>query len=778
MYQNLLKRASRLVGAALTVFAVSAGSLNAQVNPIAQFYGNGNYPTWTDDIKWSNVVNMATYANGNNDFEKFENARDQLATQGGGVLYYPAGIYNFSNHPTGPQGRGLMLRKGVVILGDAPTTDVNATVDSANPGLSALPTKFIFPFLTRATSTGGTGEYPDAWNCIGLMPEPGETIRNVDKVGIAWVNLDGAYAYMGPDMPWGSTWGSAGAWRSALAKNTGENWASRVPDGTHFMDPFMGAAPDLPYFGGSRGRFIFGCRFDNSACSNYMASEGTGAAYDPDFLFNFRFAARITVYGGNVFIANNALPRATKNFQFNQTIKARNTNPVLGAVNFDYGYQIGIDVNKQLVSQRNNRCSLTDGPYFEPGVIIKDNWVFNHGNKGYEFCGKWTSVINNVNNREYLGSGSGVYGLPTAWTLTRDGYNVSNQIDDNMSRAMDFGGWNLWLHKNWYDNTGSNPGNDGEGLLIQRHGAVEAFSFAYTYNGQGPNGETGYLAPYDVHCLGLLHFKNRQRGAVGIMGADRNGNVSQDISAVENINRQGQPSSISGVGVTQVADFLSVCPTTTPNPPLGLTITPDSVLRAMIVEWSDNSFDEVGFRVDRRIQGTTDWKTIAYRPRNETGGSFVYPGRDNGGAVTGCQNNPMTDFNEQKWYDFEAPAYTNLEYRVIAVNCADNDAATTAPTVPTAQLTAANRPINALDMVGVFPIPARDMVNYQFYVNKPGTYQMVVTDMLGRKVFGQAGKFENGYQKGEINLKGLPTGTYRLLISGEGFKSVQPITVE
>jgi hypothetical protein len=201
----------------------------------------------------------------------------------------------------------------------------------------------------------------------------------------------------------------------------------------------------------------------------------------------------------NVFIANNAVPIATKNFALNQVVKARNTPAATASIYYDYGYQIGIDVNKQLVSQRTNRCNLVNGPYYEPGVIIKDNWVFNHGNKGYEFCGKWTTVKNNVNHRFYLGSGTSRYGLPAGWILTRDGYNVSNQIDDNMSRAMDFGGWNLWMHNNYYNNTGSDPGNDGEGLLIQRHGVVENFSYALTYNRQGPNGESGYIAPYDVH---------------------------------------------------------------------------------------------------------------------------------------------------------------------------------------------------------------------------------------------------------------------------------------
>lgn len=634
----------KLLRVALVATLTVTGAFAQVSNPMRDFYGAGHYPAWTDEIAWHNSINMATYTNGANDFQKFENARDQLASQGGGVLYYPAGTYDFRDHPQGPQGRGLMLRKGVVIVGEPPAADKLAIVDSANPGLTQLGTKFLFPYHTTTRATAGSGEYPDAWNVIGLMPEPGQTIRSVDKVGIAWVNLDGAYVYMGPDMPFSGTWGTAGAWRSRFAKTTGENWASRVADGTHPMDPFMGAAPNLDYLGGSNGRFVFGCRLDNSNVPNYMCSEGTGADYDPDYVSSYRFAARLAVYGANVFIANNAIPIATKNFALEQQVKARNTPAALATIYYDYGYQIGIEANKQLVSQRDNRCNLVTGPYYEPGLIIKDNWVFNHGNKGYEFCGKWATCQNNVNYRYELLSGVSRYGLPSGWTLTRDGYNVSNQIDDNMSRAWDFGGWNLWLDKNWYNNTGSNPGNDGEGLLIQRHGGVEAFSFAYTRNRQGPGGEPGYIAPYDVHCIGLFQAWNKQRGSVGVVAA-RN-NRLEDISVVENINLQGTPVVASGVGSANQGDFLDACPTTVTGAPSGVTATPDNTYKAMIVSWNDNSSNEVAFRVDRRLSPNDPWVTIAYRPRNETGGLFTYDGNDNGTIPPGCAGQPQTDFNE------------------------------------------------------------------------------------------------------------------------------------
>lgn len=768
-----MKRIFRMLAAGLLVVgALSGTSVLAQVsNPMKDYYGAKGYPGWTDEINWSNSINMATYTNGANDFEKFENARDQLFASGGGVLYYPAGTYNFSDHPQGPTGRGLMLRKGVVIIGDAPTANKEAIVDSVTPGLTTLPTKFIFPYHTTTRATAGSGEYPDAWNVIGLKAEPGQRLKDVDKVGIAWVHLDGAYVYMGPDMDFNGTWATAGAWRSRFAKNTGENWASRVADGTHPMDPFMGAAPDNPYYGGSNGRFVFGCRFDNSNVPNYMCSEGIGADYDPDYVSSFRFAARIAVYGGNVYLANNALPIATKNFALDQPIKARNTPVSTQTIYYDYGYQIGIEANKQLVSQRNNRCNLVSGPYYEPGLIIKDNWVFNHGNKGIEFAGKWVTVQNNINYRYTLLSGVSRYGLPATWTLTRDGYNVSNQIDDNMSRAMDFGGWNLWLDRNWYTGTGSDPGNDGEGLLIQRHGGVEAFSFSYTRNRQGREGEQGYLAPYDVNCIGLFQGWNRQRGAVGAI-ATRN-NRNEDISIVANFDLNGNAQTPQGTNAANLGDFLATCPTVTAtDAPVAVTVTPDNTYKALIVSWTDNSSNEAAFRVDRRNTATDPWVTIAYRPRNETGGVFTYDGNDNGSIPSGCSGQPSTDMNEQVWWDFEAPVGILPEYRVVAVDCDDSDVASSATVAPTNPVLSLNSTA-ASGVTSIYPNPARERVSV-VYTSNTDT-EVRVLDATGRVVIAEAAASGTG-QVAQLNTQKLSKGIYHIQVVGQ--KKTHKLVVE
>jgi hypothetical protein len=132
-------------------------------NPVATFYdGPEGYPAWTSGMRWSQVIDMSQYHKGKTNFEKFENARDELAASGGGVLYYPAGTYDFSDGPfDGPDGRGLMLKSGVVIRGEAPVGKPLAARDGRLP----LKTKFVFGFQKKAG-----GEVPRDWNFIGLMP--------------------------------------------------------------------------------------------------------------------------------------------------------------------------------------------------------------------------------------------------------------------------------------------------------------------------------------------------------------------------------------------------------------------------------------------------------------------------------------------------------------------------------------------------------------------------------------------------------------------------------
>ena len=160
------------------------GLLQAQ-NPVAEFYnGPEGYPVWINEIQWNNRITMENKGSGAANFAEFKAKRDLLYAQGGGVLYYPAGTYVF-DIPDGPNDEGLMLKKGVVIVGETPATDKVAVtgkntapgqVDLMNHGLSSLPTKFKFTRrLSEFAIDVNNDSIPKMWNCIGQTKGANET---------------------------------------------------------------------------------------------------------------------------------------------------------------------------------------------------------------------------------------------------------------------------------------------------------------------------------------------------------------------------------------------------------------------------------------------------------------------------------------------------------------------------------------------------------------------------------------------------------------------------
>ncbi len=191
-----------------------------------------------------------------------------------------------------------------------------------------------------------------------------------------------------------------------------------------------------------------------------------------------RNVRRIIAYGSRVLVANNVIPRSKKNFTHRQDTNAKGKAQKF--VMFDYGNTCGIDINKDMLASAAND-GMCPG-YFEEGIVVRDNYVFNHGHKGYNIAGNWVTITGNRNERLYLKSGADVYNLGTGWVLTHDGYELSVASSDNHSRAFDLAGRNLWVDGNKFNNTGSSPGSDGEGICARANGGTNIFSWAITHN--------------------------------------------------------------------------------------------------------------------------------------------------------------------------------------------------------------------------------------------------------------------------------------------------------
>jgi hypothetical protein len=228
--------------------------MGASNNPLAAHYSEDQgYPAWTDRVQWDHVIDMSSYGSADqSEFEKFEAARDEVHALGGGILFYPAGTYDFSDGPMdGPNGRGLMLKSGVVIRGEAPSGD-----SDASDGTLTLRTRFEFCFTSR-DGTGVTpfGETPRDWNLIGLQPDAasGETLSEVENVGIVHIHLIGASVFWGFELDWDGATGYAtsGAWKSGVVKS---GWADRVANGQFPLHYFAGSSGSRSYVGAGSGR--------------------------------------------------------------------------------------------------------------------------------------------------------------------------------------------------------------------------------------------------------------------------------------------------------------------------------------------------------------------------------------------------------------------------------------------------------------------------------------------------------------------------------------------
>ncbi len=768
-------------------------------NPVATYYsGPEGYPAWTDRIFWDRVVDMEVLGRGRSAFEAFEEARDALAARGGGVLYYPPGVYDFSDMPAdGPRGRGLLLPSGVVLRGATPVTSPDAT-----DGFLPLQTTFVFgmrpkrerarltleggmrwqrvgstasgdvtlafrleggtpnvevvahdPALTKrhyvvpaetsaedgtwrirttvalappprenrwedasvvydvrvrrdgdelagtytATFAGerfpeapvtgevrGTmlepGAIPRDWNLVGLKrPASMGGLADVHDVGLCWVRLVGAVVYFGPELAWTETWADAARFMPPekrfmplellIRAKAKEAWKSRVPDGTHPLDALSGARWGLKsYRGAGSGRLVFGCVLEDAAVSTDTHDMGAG----PDSFHTHKYGARIGITGSRVFVANNLAPKSDRSFIYSQDTQETSRRdwgkiypdtPVL----FDYGKQIGIDVNKDGLRQtKDDPMGRASDGYYLPGVVVRDNRVYNHGHKSFSVSGTWVTLEGNMGEREYLRSGDEVYGPRGTWVLTMDGYLQSRgggtrfggECSDNLSRGFDLAGQNVWVHDNAFGPLGSDPGNDGEAILCQLWGGTPWQSWTATYNRHedAAEGEPGYIGPWAAPMYGALIAWNRLPGAIGAL-------ASRGTPVIDAAFVPTGASKVHGIedektGGRRPTDAILGGPAEGLTPPADVTAEAYDG-DAVRITWTDASQEEIGFRVDRQIDGGP-WRTIAYRPRHS-------------------QGHPK---NPQAWIDFTAPTGRQCRYRVVAIDSHDDGRGASSPVGP------------------------------------------------------------------------------------------------
>ena len=137
---------------------------------------------------------------------------------------------------------------------------------------------------------------------------------------------------------------------------------------------------------------------------------------------------------------------------------------------------------------------------------------------------------------------------------------------------------------------------------------------------------------------------------------------------------------------------MASCPTNEITPAdsaINLSVVYDNINYKTTITYEDNTNYEIAYRIEKQetsLDPDTDpWNVVAYRPRQETNDATttladVMPG-GNLGPDPAAQCYPSTvlvnDMNPSMWIDYKANVGGDYRYRVVAIDCDNDDAGAT-----------------------------------------------------------------------------------------------------
>jgi len=496
------------------------------------------------------------------------------------------------------------------------------------------------------------------------------------------------------------------------------------------------------------------------------------------------FGSKIGVYGTNVLVANNVISKPTKCFKVKVTTAVKKLNKgqslavgTVVEVPYDFGKGLSIDVNKNYMAWFKNNSAVDDpNSQYAPNVMIMDNWIYNHSSKGFDIGGAWMVVRNNINRRERLAFAD-VYnlGLTSFYGVSTTSGRIwsAEETDDFMARAFTVSSRNAWYHKNQWNNTGTAFDNSAEGILHQDHlNGSECYSAALTYN-RG----NSYTGVWNSLALGFFLGYNQTTDGIMLVLPAR----ASDISSVSHRNlNSGAPYVFpSSLGSDpKVMDFKSWnCAITNPIPGTPLVEGKDTTDFVKIT-WTDVA-NEAAYRVEKRKAGTTEWATIAYRPRQESGSVVSFNGAAPsifvaGGHGSDAWDGVVRDMNPKEWRDYlKTPGLS--EYRVVAVGCGDTDAASSdsIPILVISDVSVKSLNFDKSNSIFIYPVPASD----QIHVSSSDMVgaNVRIFNLQGKEVL-DVGKAHSNNLK--IQTNNLNAGIYLIQIQGKSGVSQKRFTVQ
>lgn len=444
-----------LIGVA-TAFPLFAGA-QPITNPVTQFYPGLSQYAWTDQLAWSTVTTTAaTPDDGLDDLAVVQAEIAAISAAGGGVLYFPAGTYTFSDDLFIHDGvviRGVQPGDGYVADNLDPARDVTAPadeVDNAKSTLFTLSTKFEFPkFVFDKTANGGAGnERRDAFKAIRLNDPFTDS-----NLGICWIDINRArieWIQYGEDPVTGmstSYWGYFGVeWDPSLPFDDPGNMWLKIR-GMNWV--------------------IFGNRINNAARWDNRTGVSPPIGSQPAWsIWPKRMTGQIDTFNyGNQIVANNRLMDKHYYDWDNSQPNGQQPGPgiddfliedyvdkngnIVGDDWFSYTRGYGIKMNRSVGLDGNDRdYSPTRYPLlYRPGITCRDNWLFVTRRVGIYIGGTGAECIGN-------------YRTDRSWTLDGD-YRKQAVIDPTgrsfdtnngrtqENRGIDITGFNVFVHKNF-----------------------------------------------------------------------------------------------------------------------------------------------------------------------------------------------------------------------------------------------------------------------------------------------------------------------------------------
>ena len=292
---------------------------------------------WTDKLKWDNIIDI-TKISGSDWADRLKNAQRRLRTNGGGVVYFPAGKYVFTN--------SIYLEDGILLRGATPGAITGAKESTYKPS-----TEFEFPRFVPSLSGYGTS-IETAFKGIYLKNPATDS-----NCGIVDISMNRGHIHLG----------------QAEGYKSGSN---RMVFGCMLRNAAI-ADPDVP---------------DLSIVQKPWQR----------FTKWHWAAVSVKTYNNALLANNRLAPSDESYLMKGYVIKARDNRIDTKEFDvwFDYDFRPGLECNDACIgAPGGNEPSGTPETHpwgFRKGIVICDNYIHSTGRNAIEFSGDGTICARNT----------------------------------------------------------------------------------------------------------------------------------------------------------------------------------------------------------------------------------------------------------------------------------------------------------------------------------------------------------------------------------------------